>query len=74
MMVHRLRYWSNKKPTIDPMLMLGQRRRRWTNIKTTLVQRLVFAGEGRVYRKEQLSETTVLYALFDNLLDMIQGP
>ena len=25
-------------------LMLGQRRRRWTNIKTALVQRLVFAG------------------------------
>ena len=24
--------------------MLGQRRRRWPNIKTTLVQRLLFAG------------------------------
>ena len=26
--------------------MLGQRRRRWANIKTLLFQRVVFAGEG----------------------------
>ena len=30
--------WSND------VLMLGQRRRRWTNIKTSLLQRVVFAG------------------------------
>ena len=32
------RHWTNV------CLMLGQRRRRWANIKPTLVQRLVFAG------------------------------
>ena len=34
---------------IDPMLilLLGQRRRRWLNIKSTLVKCLVFAGQGR---------------------------
>ena len=26
--------------------MLGQRRRRWANVKPTVVQRLVFAGRG----------------------------
>ena len=31
-------------------LMLGQRRRRWPNIKTTLVQRLVSAWTGRLTR------------------------
>ena len=37
------RHWA------DVVLMLGQRRRRWTNIKTTPVQCLVFAGIGLVH-------------------------
>ena len=35
---------ANTKRRTNDVLMLGRSRRRWTNMKTTLVQRLVFAG------------------------------
>ena len=35
---------ANTGRSINVVLMLGQRRRRWANIKTTLVKRPVFAG------------------------------
>ena len=35
---------ANKRHRTNAGLMLGQRRRRWPNIKTALVQYLVFAG------------------------------
>ena len=36
----------SKHGTFDVVFMLGQRRRRWANIKTTLVKRMVFTGYG----------------------------
>ena len=40
---------ANTRRWTNVGLMLGQRRRRWANIKPTLVQRLVLAGE---YKKK----------------------
>ena len=37
---------ENKKDCTNVGLMLGQRRRRWTNINQALVQCLVFVGQG----------------------------
>ena len=37
--------------------MLGQRRRRWTNIQLALVQRFVFAGHVRQRRNVQRGTT-----------------
>ena len=41
-------YPKNTTRSSDVVLMLGQRRRRWPNVKTTLDQRLVFAGQGHI--------------------------
>ena len=49
---HAMSYWilriltspAKKRRWSNGFLMLSQRHRRWPNIKTTLVQRLVFAG------------------------------
>ena len=35
---------ENKRPRNNAVLMLGQRRRRWPNIRTPLLYRLLFAG------------------------------
>ena len=35
---------TNRRPSPNVDLMLANRRRRWTNIKSTLVQRIVFDG------------------------------
>ena len=39
---------ANTRRRANVVLMLGQRRRRWPNISTTLGQRLVFAGKSDV--------------------------
>ena len=44
--------------------MLGQRRRRWTNIEPTLVQRIVFAGHNGL-----LEKTTVPGRLLKDTLE-----
>ena len=52
--------------------MLGQRRRRWTNIKTTSAQCLVFAGYPAVARIRDYMQmqTTVINYFFSKLLQL----
>ena len=44
-------YPANTRHSSDAVLMLGQRRRRWTNIKTALGECLVFAIRGNYFIK-----------------------
>ena len=47
--------------------MLGHRLRRWPNIKTTLAQRLVFAGLGPTY----IDFTQTYHVMYQNTVDMV---
>ena len=46
--------------------MLGQRRRRWTNIKSVLVQRLVLAGS-LPSKHEKFSHFIFIFSIFNNI-------
>ena len=45
--------WAN----VGVGLLLGQRRRQWANSKTTLAQRLIFAGIGIQMNRKELNKT-----------------
>ena len=46
---------ADTRRSIDLVLKLGQRRRRWTNVKPTLIQRLVSAGRPIPYQTQDIT-------------------
>ena len=50
---------ANTRHSPNAVLMLGQRRRRWTNIKTALERYLAFARVSTAFKTEHISHSTV---------------
>ena len=51
---------AENKPSTNAGLILGQRRRRWTSIKATLIRRPVFTGECTSFTDNQPMFSTLL--------------
>ena len=61
---------ANTEYSTNVAFMLAQRRRRWTNIKTTSVERLVFAGESLFVKIFAIFMPNILFYIFNFHLSM----
>ena len=52
---------ADTRRSINLSLKLGQRRRRWTNVKPTLIQRLVSAGRPIPYQTQDIDPKSKMY-------------
>ena len=62
---HTNRCPANTRRWINGVLTLGQRRRRWPNVKTPLIQRPVFAERECIDLLVQISDTANILNTYD---------